>query len=228
MAELSGGSRKWPTSDWPVLLRNAIGLIDTLEVDAPWSFGGGTALAAHYGHRVSYDVDIFFANADAATELSPNQNPKTKALLAGRKYEFPGNYLKLKLGEGEIDFIVGSRRTADPTRDWIFEGRTIQIETPWEIAVKKLFYRPSTFKVRDIFDLAAIIDHDGQRLDPFISVVADKLDKAIDRISAIAPSYEKLASHEINMTERGQQYATNASAEIVRTFLTRWVDLNAS
>jgi Nucleotidyl transferase AbiEii toxin, Type IV TA system len=224
MAELSGGSRKWPTSDWPVLLRNAIGLIDTLEADVPWSFGGGTALAVHYRHRLSYDIDIFFANADAVTALSPNQNPDTKALLAGRKYEFPGNYLKLKLDQGEIDFVVGSKRTSDPTQAWSFEGRTIQIETPWEIAVKKLFYRPSTFKVRDIFDLAVVIDHDAERLDPFISVVADRLDKAIDRISAIAPSYEALALHEVNPTQDGQRYGHKAAVESVLTFLAGWTD----
>jgi hypothetical protein len=224
MAELSDGSRRWPTSDWQTLLRNAIRLIDTLDGDIPWSFGGGTALAAHYRHRLSYDIDIFFADADAVTALSPNQNPKTKALLAGRKYEFPGNYLKLKLNEGEIDFIVGSKRTSDPTQAWQFEGRPIQIETPWEIAVKKLFYRPSTFKVRDIFDLAAIIDHDREKLDPFVSVVADRLDKAIDRVSAIVPSYEMLASREVIPTEGGQKYALKAAAESVLTFLESWME----
>src|ERR1700741_3112240 len=118
MAGSSTGSRKWRTSDWEALLRDVLVLLDTLGNDVPWSFGGGTALAVHYGHRVSYDVDLFLSNADAITALSPNQNPKTKALLAGRKYEFPGNYLKLKLDQGEIDFILGGRRTSAPTQDW--------------------------------------------------------------------------------------------------------------
>ncbi len=163
---------------------------------------------------MSYDVDIFLVNADAVTALSPNQNPATKALLAGRKYEFPGNYLKLKLDHGEIDFILGGRRTTDPTQEWSFGNTIIRIETPWEIAIKKLFYRPSTFKVRDIFDMAAVIDRDGEKLRQFSSVVADRLDKAADRVSAMIPTYEDRVSDDVNFTKNGQRYATRDAAEI--------------
>ena len=184
-----------------------------------WSFGGGTALAVQLAHRTSYDIDIFIPNADTVTELSPNANPATRALLGDRKYEFPGGYLKLKLEAGEIDFIVGGKRTTDPTLSWRFEGRNIQIETPWEIGIKKLFYRPSTFKVRDIFDLAAIIETQAVKLSSFLPIVADKLDKAIDRISLVLPSYEKRAVDDVNPTELGRKYATKAAAQNVLDFL---------
>ena len=65
-----------------------------------------------------------------------------------------------------IDFIVAGRRTSDPVQGWEFEERRIDIDTPWETAIKKMFYRPSTFKVRDAFDLAAVVDRDGARLRP--------------------------------------------------------------
>jgi hypothetical protein len=185
-----------------------------------WSFGGGTALAVHLAHRISHDIDIFIPDADKVTELAPHANPATRTLLAGRKYEFPGNYLKLKLDAGEIDFIVGGKRTPNPTRPWRFEGREILIETPWEIAIKKLFYRPSTFKVRDIFDLAAIIETQGERLSPFMPVIADKLDRAIDRVGLVLPSYEEKALDDVNPTERGRKYATEAAAKSVLDFLT--------
>lgn len=166
MAGTSPGSRKWRTSDWRGLLRDAVALIDTLKEAPRWSFGGGTSLAVFYGHRISYDVDVFVANADALTELSPARNPATKALLAGRSYQFPGNYLKLQMEGGEIDFILAGRRTADAVQPWSFEGREINIDTPWETAIKKMFYRPSTFKVRDAFDLAAVIDTTASSSDP--------------------------------------------------------------
>jgi len=112
----------------------------------------GTALAAHFDHRISYDVDIFMPNADWISDLAPNANPKTRALIGDRKYEFPGNYLKLKLDAGEIDFIVASKRTNQPTQAWDFEGRTIPIETPWEIAATAdrgvAHLKPSTFRGR--------------------------------------------------------------------------------
>jgi hypothetical protein len=202
-----------------VLLRSALTLIDTIGGDVPWSFGGGTALAVQLTHRTSYDIDIFIPNADTVTELSPHANPATRALLGGRKYEFPGGYLKLKLDAGEIDFIVGGKRTTDPTQPWHFEGREILIETPWEIAIKKLFYRPSTFKIRDIFDLAAIIEAHAAKLSPFLPIVADKLDKAIDRISLILPSYEGKALDDVNPTESGKKFATKAAAQSVLDFL---------
>jgi hypothetical protein len=219
MAESSAGSRKWRTSDWAALLRCALKLIDTLQGDVPWSFGGGTALAVHLGHRISYDVDIFLANADTLTELSPNANPKTRALLAGRKYEFPGNYLKLKLDEGEIDFVLGGKRTGEPTWSWNFEGRSIQLETPWEIAIKKLFHRPSTFKLRDIFDLTAVLDSHAEKLSSFMPIVADKLDRAIDRTEAIVPTYEKQIVRDVNPTALGKKYATQAAADGALAFL---------
>jgi hypothetical protein len=84
MAGSSAGSRKWRTSDWQALLNDALRLLDTLGGNVTWSFGGGTALAVAYEHRVSYDVDIFLSSADAVTALAPYQNPATRVLLDGR------------------------------------------------------------------------------------------------------------------------------------------------
>lgn len=219
MAATPSGSRKWPTSDWEGLLRIALTLIDTLTEDVTWSFGGGTALAVHLDHRISHDIDIFMPNADWVSALAPNANPKTRAVIGAGRYEFPGGYLKLKLEAGEIDFIVGSKRTGHPTERWNFEGRTILLETPVEIAIKKLFYRPSSFKVRDIFDLAAVIEADGQELASFLDLVADRLDKAIDRIDALLDTYEELARTDVHPTEHGRKYATRAAAERALEFL---------
>src|SRR4051812_30747119 len=131
------GSRKWPTSAWRGLLPSTLRLLDTLPMTPEWSFGGGTSLAVHYDHRHSYDIDAFVGSGDVIRALSPNRNPATKALLDGRKYEYPGNYLKLVLDNGEIDFIVGGARTDHPVEFWEFEGWGLPINTPWETAVKK-------------------------------------------------------------------------------------------
>lgn len=116
MPETSPGSKKWRTSDWPTLLRHAASLIDTLSQRPNWTFGGGTSLAVRYEHRISYDIDIFVSDSETLTALSPARNPATRSLLAGRLYQFPGNYLKLQLDGGEIDFTVGDNRTSNPTR----------------------------------------------------------------------------------------------------------------
>lgn len=222
MAERSAGSKKWRTSDWRSLLHDAITLLDTLKEQPKWTFGGGTALAVFYKHRISYDVDIFVSDSEAVTALSPHKNPATKALLGEHSYQFPGHYLKLELDKGEIDFIVGGRRTDEPTQPWEFEGRTILIETPWEAAIKKIFYRPSTFKVRDVFDLAAVIDHDGKKLQTYLPEVEDKLDKLIDRIDALAPSYAALVVNDINPAEPGLKYMEPSAIQMVAAFLRDW------
>jgi Nucleotidyl transferase AbiEii toxin, Type IV TA system len=222
MATTSPGSRKWRTSDWRGLLHNAIALLDTLKEPARWSFGGGTSLAVFYDHRISYDVDIFVANSDTLTELSPARNPATKALLAGRSYQFPGNYLKLQLESGEIDFIVAGRRTTEPVQPWEFEGRAIDIDTPWETAIKKVFYRPSTFKVRDAFDLAAVVDRHAEQFRSHLIVVEDRLDKLIDRLDALAAAYESLAIDDVNPTQSGAKYATAEAIQSALLFLVDW------
>lgn len=222
MAETSAGSKKWRTSDWRSLLHDAITLLDTLSEKPKWTFGRGTALVVFYEHRISYDIDIFVSDSEVVTALSPHKNPATKALLGEHGYQFPGNYLKLELDKGEIDFIVGGRRTDEPTQPWEFEGRTIFIETPWEAAIKKIFYRSSTFKVRDVFDLAAVIDHDGEKLKAYLPEVEDKLDRLIDRIDALAPSYEALVVSDISPTELGKKYMETSAIQTVSTFLSDW------
>lgn len=197
-------------------------MLDTLRETPHWTFGGGTALAVLYEHRISYDVDIFIPDADVLTALSPNRNPATRALLGEHGYQFPGNYLKLELEQGEIDFVVGGRRTNEATQPWEFEGRTILIDTPWEAAIKKIFYRPSAFKVRDIFDLAAVIDHDGEKLKGCLAEVEDKLDKLLDRIDALAPRYEAFVRDDVNATALGRKYATTVAIQQVLTFLSDW------
>lgn len=226
MPGISPGSGKWQTSDWRSLLRDAVSLIDTLVPQPDWTFGGGTSLAMHYDHRISHDIDIFVSNSQTVTDLSPGRNPATKVLLSGRSYQFPGNYLKLQLENGEIDFIVGSSRTRDPTRPWPFQERTILIDTPWETAIKKIFYRSSKFKIRDIFDLAAVIDRDGEKLKSSLSEIEDRLDKLIDRIDALAPIYEKAANEDINPTESGRKYMKASAVLSVLGFLRGWSGRN--
>lgn len=222
MAETSPGSKKWPTSVWRDLLREAIALLDTLPQPVIWTFGGGSALAVHYGHRVSHDIDAFVPSSDIIASLSPARNSVTKALLSGRRYEYPGHYLKLYLDGGEIDFLVGSRRSSDPVRPWNFEGREIAIETPWESAIKKIFHRPSQFKVRDVFDLAAVVEHHPDQFRDALPEVEDRLDKLVDRIERLAPSYADLAANDVNPTDSGRKYMQPSAAQSVLAFLKDW------
>jgi len=131
----------------------ALNVLSDLSPEMKWSLGGGTALALHLNHRVSFDIDIFFEHPGALKELM--RNPKTKQLSDDR--EFPGNYLKIIRPEGEIDFILALNVTDKFCQTYNFEGEHINIETPIEIIAKKIKYRGSKFTLRDVYDLSAVI-----------------------------------------------------------------------
>ncbi|NIJ40603.1 MULTISPECIES: nucleotidyl transferase AbiEii/AbiGii toxin family protein [Parvibaculum] len=222
METLPPGSRKWPTSKWKALLRDAIRILDASATPTPWLFGGGTALAVHYKHRVSYDVDIFVPSQDALRDLAPQRNAITKSVLGENKTNLPGNYLKLRFPYGEIAFITGGRRTDTPSQAWEFAGRVIDIETPWETATKKMFFRASSLKIRDIFDIAAVIDHHGDELRECLPEVEDRLPNVLDRVKSHQPAYERRVLGEINATKTGRKYMTAAAIDSVVGFLEDW------
>lgn len=85
-----------------------------------------------------------------------------------------------------------------------------------------MFYRPSTFKVRDAFDLAAVIDHDAEQLGSHLPEVEDRLDKLIDRLDALAARYERMAADDINPTESGAKYVSGEAIHSAIAFLTGW------
>jgi hypothetical protein len=64
-------SGKWPESHWASLFQQAAAILARLEPRPYWTFGGGTALALRYTHRISYDVDIFLDDAQLLGFLSP-------------------------------------------------------------------------------------------------------------------------------------------------------------
>ena len=172
-----------------------------------WTFGGGTALGIQLGHRISYDIDIFLDSSRDLKALTPNANPLVRALLNGRPYEYPGYYLKLRQDGGEIDIIVATPQSDPGWNQWQHAGYPVRIETPVEIALKKVFYRPSTFKIRDIFDVAAVIDHGhGETLRTLMPTISDKLDLLANRVALLAPTYAERVVHDVNPTESGRRW----------------------
>jgi hypothetical protein len=143
------------------LTLKAVDSVTTADQPPPaWTFGGGTALAIDIGHRLSYDIDAFMDSALIIQKLVPIGNPVTKAICwndqtARPDYQYPGHYLKLIVKDvGEIDFLGAALLLENATTAFEFEGRTIKRERPAEIIAKKIYHRGSTFKSRDVFDLA--------------------------------------------------------------------------
>lgn len=127
-----------------------------------WSFGGGTALMLQIGHRQSFDVDIFIDDP----QVLPYLNPQTQGFaldIHPEAYTFDGTRaLKIVFKDiGEIDFIVATHLTSEPTREREIRGQKVYLETPAEIVAKKIFYRGASMQPRDMFDIACIRESEG-------------------------------------------------------------------
>ncbi|MDM8525054.1 hypothetical protein QUF80_16915 [Desulfococcaceae bacterium HSG8] len=111
MARQQTGSEKWPPSAWKRLLELVLPGIGELPTEMIWTLG--TALAISLEHRISYDIDIFFQDANALKLLSPNKNRKIR--LLSDTWQQPGHYLKIERPEGDIDFLVTRALTKEPS-----------------------------------------------------------------------------------------------------------------
>lgn len=213
------GSTKWRASAWPKLLEAVLEIEQDLKERLPFSFGGGTALAIHLDHRISYDIDLFYRSADVFDYYDPNRNKAVKALIDAHQgtWQYPGNYLKLELGPeaGEIDILISKVMTAVPTSDWAFRQWTIKLETPAEIIAKKIRYRASQFKRRDIFDMGAVAQLNPLALDEALAVNRDGLPRLRDRIATMQADYERYVADDVNPTAAGQKLVQAAPERCV-------------
>jgi hypothetical protein len=125
--------------------------------------GGGTALMLQIDHRESHDIDLFLDDP----QVMPFLNPETQGYSLDHNpdgYEGDGSHvLKLTFGDiGEIDFICCASITERPANKTIVRGRDVLLETPAEIVAKKIYYRGSRLQPRDMFDLAAVVEREGE------------------------------------------------------------------
>lgn len=180
-------------SNWRLLLSRTILGLEQLEQQGravpKWVLGGGTALMLHANHRLSKDIDAFIDDPQYLGIMSP----KVTEVWNCRTWDETAHYLKLIYTEGEIDFIVSGPLSGLGTDTYEIDLTDlpaarkvlIQVEHPAEIALKKMHYRPTMLKARDIFDIAVAdsIHHDA--LVGNLSAISDKksaLTKRLDNI----------------------------------------------
>lgn len=148
-------------SGWKRLFAIACDLVDQVEqqtggCELAWSVGGGTAMMIQIGHRESHDIDIFIDDAQMLGFLDP---AKVDLHFKEEPAEYRGDgarFQKFAFTDiGEIDFIISGHLTDAPFLIRHIEGRDVRLETIPEIIAKKVYYRGSEAKVRDVFDIAA-------------------------------------------------------------------------
>ncbi len=148
-------------SEWRRLFSIAVDLIDQLRENAgghdfEWSFGGGTAMMIQIGHRESHDIDVFLDDPQLLGFIDPS---RSRLRFEPVPSDYQGDGLRFQKfafeGIGEIDFIVAGALTKTPFQIREVEGTAVRLETIPEIIAKKVYYRGSEARPRDIFDIAA-------------------------------------------------------------------------
>jgi nucleotidyltransferase AbiEii toxin of type IV toxin-antitoxin system len=160
--------------DWEPLFVHALKIIDAAEaIIGPfsWSFGGGTVLMLRYQHRYSRDIDIFLRDPQFIGHMTPRLSPIAEAV--SDDYDEQGEFVKLRLPGGEIDFIGTGWLTPDPYHAESLMGRSVNLETPAEIIAKKVLYRAASFKARDLFDLAVVLDNEPDAIREIAPVIRE-------------------------------------------------------
>lgn len=172
--------------NWTELLRLSQEFLKSANISSSeWSLGGGTALMIHYNHRESNDVDIFIRDAQLVTYLTPRLND----YVADRvdDYVEMSNFLKLRIGKQEIDFILAPFLTENPVVTKELNEERVLVETPCEIAVKKIFYKAEILKARDLFDLACVFKYDRAVLLKNLRIFQSKMPALKERLGKLEP-----------------------------------------
>jgi Nucleotidyl transferase AbiEii toxin, Type IV TA system len=166
------------------------------------------------GHRFSKDIDAFIADPQYLSFLSPRLGGE--GIWNCETFDEAANHLKLVYPEGEIDFIVApaitdlqtERRIISPDES-VPEGQpvSVDVEHPVETAIKKLVYRGSMLKVRDIFDIAVVNSIHPNTLRDNLGYVAPLKAPIIARLSAISPDFATQELAELDIAQGWRSFA---------------------
>ena len=211
---------------WRLLLSRTIVGLEQLELqgqDVPeWILGGGTALMLHADHRLSKDIDAFIDDPQYLGIMSP----EVTDVWDCRSWDKAAHYLKLRYAEGEIDFVVSGPLThlamtfheIDLTDLPAKRKVTIEIEHPAEIALKKMHYRPTMLKPRDIFDIAVADSIDHEALVGNLNVISDKKSALLKRLDGIDRKFLQAELAELDIQE-GWHDQKKSCRETVRSLV---------
>lgn len=182
-------------SEWERLFVIARDLIDQVEhqtggYEFGWSFGGGTAMMIQIGHRESRDVDIFIDDGQILGFLDP---AKVDLSFKEKPAEYGGDgasFQKFAFADiGEIDFIVSGHLTGEPFLIKQIEGRDVKLESIPEIITKKVYYRGSEAKARDVFDIAAAARSHRSEVLAALRGYPDQVALTLGRLNKLNPEF---------------------------------------
>ena len=211
---------------WRLLLSRTIIGLEQLgqqgQAVPEWTLGGGTALMLHAGHRLSKDIDAFIDDPQYLGIMSP----EVTDVWDCRTWDKAAHYLKLEYAEGEIDFIVSASLSdlaatfheVDLTDLPAKRKVAIQVEHPAEIALKKMHYRPTMLKSRDIFDIAVADSINREALVGNLNAISEKKSALLKRLDGIDRKFLEAELTELDI-RKGWDGQKKSCLEAVRSLV---------
>ena len=152
-------------------------------------------------------------------QVLPFLNPETQGYGLARKPDSNmtdgSRLLKLAYAEvGEIDFICCEHIVDNAVTSHDICGKNVALETPAEIIAKKIYFRGGSFQPRDMFDLAAVVEHYGP--DYAIAVArqcgAERCVTALKTIAKAKPAFVQSVIGQLMYREKNVHLVTEAQS----------------
>jgi hypothetical protein len=170
-----------------------------------WILGGGTALMILADHRLSKDIDAFIDDPPYLALLSPDttdvsglfglgsRRQLSEAEISGRRDRLHRHGGDLEIASGRANHRSGRFEAVDP------------VGCAAEIALKKLHYRATMLKARDVFDIAVIDATSGDTLNAHLHEVADKKSDLLRRLDGMKEDYLRDELAELDIRPRWEK-----------------------
>ena len=172
-----------------------------MPAGANWQLGGGTVLAAQWGHRLSTDVDIMLPHASNFSAYMPGRDDSLTdemERLGATRLDVPANTLKYTFPNGRVELTAMDSTPAVPSRTAHVEGRTIRILPNVCILGGKLAGRGAMLPARDVFDICVAADLDPQALRGAVNHIhGQTLAEVVATLRDTASEYPNIARNAI-------------------------------
>jgi len=163
------------------------------------------------GHRQSEDIDIFLHDPQLLSYLDPKLHD-FKFGIVPSDYQGDGSrFLKLSFDQiGEIDFIVSAPLTSEPSTRRKIEGEDVDVETVAEIITKKVHFRGTHIKPRDIFDIAAAAKSNRRQIVDALQIYRNDVAATLAAMDRLNPDFVNSAIGALAINEDYQTVAKTA------------------
>ena len=136
-------------------------------MEPPWTLTGGAALAGFYTkHRATRDLDLFWRGRSALEDLVDRVQEELVAHgLEVTSIQRAISFHRLSVRQGTdtclVDLVAEAGSSLAPPERARIEGRDIAIDSRHEILVNKLCTLLGRSEIRDLVDLRALLETDG-------------------------------------------------------------------